>query len=87
MLFRECVGRVLRALRLEQKRTLREVAQGGHVSLGYLSEIERGHKEASSEMLESIATALQIPLWRILWLVAQDMSGYELESAQTAQAA
>ncbi|MDR0436339.1 MAG: helix-turn-helix domain-containing protein [Propionibacteriaceae bacterium] len=73
-LFRESIGMVLRELRLGQGRTLREVAQDGHVSLGYLSEVERGHKEASSEMLAAIAASLRVPLWHILRLVARDLA-------------
>jgi transcriptional regulator with XRE-family HTH domain len=59
---REVVGETLRGLRLRQRRTLREVSTQARVSLGYLSEVERGQKEASSELLASIASALQVEL-------------------------
>jgi transcriptional regulator with XRE-family HTH domain len=59
---REVVGETLRGLRLRQRRTLREVSTQARVSLGYLSEVERGQKEASSELLASIASALEVDL-------------------------
>ena len=57
---------VLRAVRQHQGRTLREVSAEARVSLGYLSEVERGQKEASSELLGSICQALQVPLYVVL---------------------
>lgn len=65
-LLREVVGDVLRRARTEQGRTLREVSDSARVSLGYLSEVERGRKEASSELLNAICGALEVPLWRVL---------------------
>ena len=58
VLLRKVIGDVLRARRLAQHRTLRDVSTAANVSLGYLSEIERGHKEASSELLAAICEAL-----------------------------
>ena len=66
ILLRRELGEALRARRLAQGRTLRQVSAGAAVSLGYLSEIERGEKEASSELLESICQALDIPLSQLL---------------------
>ena len=60
-LLREVIGDVLRRARTEQGRTLREVSDTARVSLGYLSEVERGRKEASSELLNAICGALDIP--------------------------
>jgi transcriptional regulator with XRE-family HTH domain len=57
---------VLRTNRLRQHRTLRDVSAAARVSLGYLSEVERGQKEASSELLASICEALDMPLWLTL---------------------
>ena len=54
VLLRKVIGDVLRARRQAQQRTLREVSAAANVSLGYLSEIERGHKEASSELLAAV---------------------------------
>jgi len=59
---RQVVGETLRGLRLRQRRTLREVSASARVSLGYLSEVERGQKEPSSELLAAIATALDVEL-------------------------
>jgi transcriptional regulator with XRE-family HTH domain len=65
-LLREVIGDVLRQARLSQGRTLREVSDDARVSLGYLSEVERGRKEASSELLGAICGALEVPLSRVL---------------------
>ena len=61
-LLREVIGDVLRRARIDQGRTLREVSDAARVSLGYLSEVERGRKEASSELLSAICGALDVPL-------------------------
>ncbi len=65
-LLREVIGDVLRRARTSQGRTLREVSDMARVSLGYLSEVERGRKEASSELLMAICGALDIPLSEVL---------------------
>lgn len=65
-LVREAVGDVLRTARTAQSRTLREVSDSARVSLGYLSEVERGRKEPSSELLNAICDALGIPLSAVL---------------------
>ncbi|MGH8859635.1 MAG: helix-turn-helix domain-containing protein [Jatrophihabitantaceae bacterium] len=67
---RQVVGDTLRALRLRQRRTLREVSASARVSLGYLSEIERGQKEPSSELLAAIVTALDVELSELFAEVA-----------------
>jgi transcriptional regulator with XRE-family HTH domain len=69
-LFRTQLGEVLRERRAELGLTLREVSQEAQVSLGYISEIERGQKEASSELLGSLCEALDISLATVLHLVA-----------------
>jgi transcriptional regulator with XRE-family HTH domain len=66
VLFRRLLGDVLRRRRVEQGRTLRELCADARISLGYMSEIERGQKEASSELLASICAALDVPLSEIL---------------------
>ncbi|CAI9408435.1 MULTISPECIES: helix-turn-helix domain-containing protein [Aestuariimicrobium] len=73
MLMRELIGETLRELRFGQGRTLRDVSMDARVSLGYLSEVERGQKEASSELLASIATALNVPLSQVLHTVSQKL--------------
>ncbi|MEE1621967.1 helix-turn-helix domain-containing protein [Zafaria sp. Z1313] len=62
VVLRHEIGDVLRDVRQRQGRTLREVSHDARVSLGYLSEVERGQKEASSELLSSICGALDVPL-------------------------
>jgi len=66
VLFRQELGDVLRDARRSQGRTLRQVSSDARVSLGYLSEIERGQKEASSELLHSVTDALGLPLSFVL---------------------
>lgn len=73
-LLRTELGDVLRTARQQQGRTLREVSSTARVSLGYLSEVERGQKEASSELLASICTALDVPLANVLLEVSQRMA-------------
>ncbi|MGV0792593.1 transcriptional regulator ClgR [Mycolicibacterium sp. XJ1819] len=80
-LLREVIGDVLRRARTEQGRTLREVSDTARVSLGYLSEVERGRKEASSELLSAICGALDIPLSQVL-----SDAGDELARAEHAAA-
>ena len=70
VLFRRLLGEVLRARRMDQGRSLRDLCAEASVSLGYMSEIERGQKEASSELLASICAALDAPLSEILSEVA-----------------
>src|SRR5256885_15039030 len=62
ILLRRLLGDVLRRQRQRQSRTLREVSASARVSLGYLSEVERGQKEPSSELLAAICTALDVEL-------------------------
>ncbi|GGB69775.1 XRE family transcriptional regulator [Knoellia flava TL1] len=66
ILLRHELGEALRERRQQQGRTLRDVAAAASVSLGYLSEIERGVKEASSELLSAICVALDVPLSVVL---------------------
>ncbi|MGH4026581.1 MAG: helix-turn-helix domain-containing protein [Pseudonocardiaceae bacterium] len=73
LLLREAIGERLRRTRTTQSRTLREVSRAARVSLGYLSEVERGRKEASSELLAAICDALDLPLDELLRRVAGDL--------------
>jgi transcriptional regulator with XRE-family HTH domain len=72
-LLRRVLGDTLRGRRLRQRRTLREVSGAARVSLGYLSEVERGQKEASSELLASICDALDVKLSDLLSEVSEMM--------------
>ncbi|MFD1858784.1 XRE family transcriptional regulator [Aeromicrobium camelliae] len=75
---RQLVGEVLRARRLAKGLTLRDVSGKARVSLGYISEVERGQKEPSSELLAALAAALDVPLSKVLLDVSALM---ELEEA------
>ncbi len=76
VLMREALGEALRELRTAEKLTLREVSAQARVSLGYLSEIERGQKEASSELLNAICGALGVPLSTLLRLVSDHIDAH-----------
>lgn len=80
VLLRHLLGDVLRRLRLRQGRTLREVSAAARVSLGYLSEVERGQKEASSELLTAICGALGTPLSQVFREVSDNFALAELQS-------
>ena len=77
MLLRRVIGDALRARRQAQHRTLREVSTAANVSLGYLSEIERGQKEASSELLAAICEALGAALSEVLRDVSDTLAHAE----------
>jgi transcriptional regulator with XRE-family HTH domain len=74
VLLRRVIGDALRARRQGQHRTLREVSTAANVSLGYLSEIERGQKEASSELLSAICDALGARLSEVLGEVSDTLA-------------
>jgi len=76
-LVRHLLGDVLRRQRLLQGRTLRDISAEAMVSLGYLSEIERGQKEASSECLAAICTALDVPLSEVMAEVSGEIAREE----------
>ncbi len=77
ILVRQEIGDVLRDLRLQKGRTLRQVAGRASVALGYLSEVERGQKEASSEILASVAEALDVPISSIMREVGERIAVLE----------
>jgi transcriptional regulator with XRE-family HTH domain len=85
-LLREVIGDVLRQARTEQGRTLREVSDDARVSLGYLSEVERGRKEASSELLSAICGALDVPMSRVLSDAGEELARQERVPAQSGAA-
>ncbi|AWB88908.1 helix-turn-helix domain-containing protein [Salinibacterium hongtaonis] len=74
VLVRQEIGDVLRDFRLQKGQTLRQVASRASVALGYLSEVERGQKEASSEILASVAEALDTPISVIMHEVGDRMA-------------
>ncbi|MFW5469886.1 helix-turn-helix domain-containing protein [Knoellia sp. CPCC 206435] len=81
ILLRHELGEVLRERRQDQSRTLRDVAASASVSLGYLSEIERGVKEASSELLAAVCDALDVPMSVVLDDVSRRVADVESLSA------
>lgn len=81
VLVRQEIGEVLRDFRQQKGRTLRQVASRASVALGYLSEVERGQKEASSEILASVAEALDVPISTIMREVGDRLA--VLEGLQT----
>jgi XRE family transcriptional regulator, stress-response regulator len=86
-LLREVIGDVLRRARTTQRRTLREVSDAARVSLGYLSEVERGRKEASSELLSAICDALDVPLSQLLVDAGEQLAREDHPTVSTASAA
>ena len=84
ILLRRLLGDVLRRQRQRQGRTLREVSSSARVSLGYLSEVERGQKEASSELLSAICDALDVRMSERMREVSDELARAEL--AQSAAA-
>jgi hypothetical protein len=77
IILRRVIGDELRRRRQDQGRTLREVSSAARVSLGYLSEVERGQKEASSELLASICTALDVPISTVMRSVSHEVAVLE----------
>ena len=80
-LLRTQLGNTLRGHRQRQRRTLRDVSGRARVSLGYLSEVERGQKEASSELLASICDALDLELADLLAEVSLELRGVRVGTA------
>jgi transcriptional regulator with XRE-family HTH domain len=79
VLFRSALGEVLRGVRMQRSMTLRELSAGARVSLGYISEIERGQKEASSELLAALCEALDVALSDVLRRVSDQVEAREIE--------
>lgn len=79
-LMRESLGAVLRAERMRRGLTLRELSAQARISLGYISELERGQKEASSELLAALCDALDVRLSQVLHHVSLDLASFEAET-------
>jgi transcriptional regulator with XRE-family HTH domain len=86
ILLRRLLGDVLRRQRQRQGRTLREVSSSARVSLGYLSEVERGQKEASSELLSAICDALDVRMSELMREVSDELALAELAQSAAATA-
>lgn len=87
VLLRSCLGEVLRATRMQRGMTLRQLSAAAMVSLGYISEIERGQKEASSELLAALCEALDVPLSLVLREVSDHVESHEAPLEVVASAA
>jgi len=77
------IGSTIKTERLRQNLTLRDVAELSYTSLGYLSEVERGQKEVSFNVLESICNALVYPLPKLLQMVATSLEEVASESTNS----
>ena len=86
-LLRTHIGSTLRQARISQGRTLRDVAKAARVSLGYLSEVERGQKEASSELLNAICEALGLTLSTVIANVSSELKVLETAKLSVVDAA
>lgn len=81
VLWRELLGQQLRLARVSQKRTMRDVAGSANIALGYLSELERGRKEASSELLGAICQALNLKVSDVLAQAALEAHDREVAAS------
>lgn len=86
-LLRTVIGAVLRGIRRHQGRTLSDVATEARVSMQYLSELERGRKEASSEVLAAVCEALRVELSDVLAEVGRVMLAHKVRHARITVAA
>jgi transcriptional regulator with XRE-family HTH domain len=86
VLMREALGVSLRRARTARRRTLRDVSRTARVSLGYLSEVERGRKEPSSELLAAICEALDLALHELLSEAAESMAAESMAESMAAEA-
>ena len=85
LLMRESLGAVLRAERMRRGLTLRELSAAARISLGYISELERGQKEASSELLAALCDALEVRLSEVLQSVSLDLAAAEVTARADAE--
>lgn len=78
MRYRVALGEVIREERLAQERTQRHLSMGGIISIGFLSEVERGQKEISSELLEGVACGLGVKSYELVIRAGLKMAGQEI---------
>ena len=76
-LYRHALGYVIRTERLQKGMTMRDVSQLAPMALGYLSEVERGQKDISSELLDAVASALNVSIAKLSYNVAEVLSDWE----------
>lgn len=85
MEFRVALGDVLRELRLEKHLTLRVLSKRSNVALGYISEVERGHKDPSSLVMESLSYGLGVPTHQIIIETGYRMGEWDASGAVDSQ--
>lgn len=81
-LYRTALGYAIRTERLKRGLTLRDISQRGHMALGYISEVERGQKDISSELLECVLTALGVSLGELTQQVADVITDWEQQERE-----
>lgn len=87
MLYRYALGDAIREARMSRGMTLRDVSLRASVALGYISEVERGAKEVSSEILSNLAEGMNIPVSALVSSAAFSMEAYELLAAERTELA
>lgn len=75
MLLKHAIGDTIRIIRTSNSLTLRQLSERSYVSLGYLSEIERGYKEASTTVLEAVAKGLDVSTAQLIKEIYQYLQG------------
>jgi len=81
-LYRVALGYAIRSIRTQRGFTLRDIAQRAPMALGYLSEVERGHKDISSELLETVAKGLGVTVPYIAYVTYEVLSDWEQQEKQ-----
>ena len=81
-LYRIALGYAIRSIRTQRELTLRDVSQQAHMALGYLSEVERGHKDISSELLETVAKGLGVTVTYIAYVTYEVLTDWEQQEKQ-----
>lgn len=79
MKLNDAIGDTLRSIRLEKNLTLRQVSAKGHVATGHISDVERGKKNASHDMLEAIAVGLDISTLELIGEIYEYLGSHEQE--------
>lgn len=78
MNFRQALGEVVREQRLAQGRSMRSITDEGFIAIGYLSEVERGHKDPSSQVIEAIANGLGVEAYELIIKAGYRMADLEI---------
>lgn len=81
-LYRVALGYAIRSIRTQRGHTLRDIAERAPMALGYLSEVERGHKDISSELLETVAKGLGVTVTYIAYVTCEVLTDWEQQEKQ-----